>query len=250
MNEEPGPVQPQPAAAGATPAPEQEGPRHSGIVTALRETVFVVVVALVVSLLVKTFLLQAFYIPSESMEDTLQIGDRVIVSKLTPGPFELHRGDIVVFEDPGGWLDPAPPSDRGPLARALTFIGLLPEDSNEHLIKRVVGLPGDRIMCCDDQARMTVNGVPVEEPYVHPGDPASSRTFEVEVPEGRLWVMGDHRERSEDSRFHPDLEGGGTIPVDAVTGRAFTVIWPVDHWAWLGGQEDVFAEVGGTQGVR
>ncbi|GAB7190581.1 hypothetical protein NUM3379_12870 [Kineococcus sp. NUM-3379] len=237
-------------AEDAGPQPQRSRSRSGGFLAAVRETVFVVVVALVVSLVVKTFLLQAFFIPSQSMERTLLIGDRVIVSKLTPGPFELHRGDVVVFQDPGGWLDPAPPSTRGPLARLLTFVGLLPEDSNDHLIKRVVGLPGDRVVCCDARGLVTVNGEPVEESYVHPGNEPSTKTFDVRVPAGRLWVMGDHREQSEDSRFHEDLPGQGTIPLERVTGRAFTIIWPFDRWTWLGSQEETFTGVGGVQGVR
>jgi signal peptidase I len=133
---------------GSTPSDppaEVDEPSGNGILAALRETVIVVGIALVLSLLVKTFLVQAFFIPSQSMEDTLLIGDRVVVSKLTPGPFDLDRGDVVVFTDPGGWLTPMTPPDDGPIRGAirstLTFVGLLPNDSGNHLIKRLIGLP-------------------------------------------------------------------------------------------------------------
>nr|WP_276611042.1 signal peptidase I [Kineococcus siccus] len=199
----------------------------------------VVAVALVVSLVVKTFLLQAFFIPSESMEQTLDIGDRVIVSKLTPGPFELHRGDVVVFSDPGGWLPPTVPTQRGAVgtvvADTLTFVGLLPEDSDDHLIKRVIGLPGDRVVCCDAQGRITINDTPIQEgAYLAAGAAPSEEAFDVTVPAGQLWVMGDNRARSADSRYNRDKPYGGFVPLDHVVGRAYAVVWPVSHWEWLG----------------
>ncbi|MGI4896175.1 MAG: signal peptidase I [Janthinobacterium lividum] len=210
-----------------------------GLLAATTETVLVVVVALVVSLVVKTFLLQAFFIPSQSMEQTLDIGDRVVVSKLTPGPFDLARGDVVVFADPGGWLDPAVPPSRSAVGRivadALTFVGLLPEDSDEHLIKRVIGLPGDHVVCCDPQGALTINGVSIAESgYLFPGAQPSSETFDVTVPAGELWVMGDNRAESADSRFNRDKPYGGFVPIDHVVGRADAVVWPVPHWSWLG----------------
>lgn len=222
--------------------------RRSGVLTVLKETVIVVGTALLLSLLIKTFLVQAFYIPSPSMEPTLVAGDRVLVSQLTPGPIDLQRGDVVVFKDPGGWLDPVPPADRGPVGNAvvdvLTFVGVLPQDSGEHLIKRVIGLPGDTVACCDAEGRVTVNGQPLEEDdYVYPGNAPSEMTFEVTVPQGRLWVMGDHREASQDSRWHQDLEGQGTVPVDDVVGRAVAVIWPLARADWLGNYPAAYAAV-------
>jgi signal peptidase I len=218
-----------------------------GVLGALTEVVVVVGMALVLALVVKTFLVQAFFIPSESMERTLLVGDRVLVSKLTPGPFELERGDVVVFKDPGGWLTPLPePQDgafRAGLRTVLTFVGLLPQDSGEHLIKRVVGLPGDRVQCCDATGRLTVNGVPVDEPYLDDGIAPSTMPFDVTVPADRLWVMGDNRSSSEDSRFHTDLEGGGTVPVSSVVGAAFVVVWPVGRAGTLGTPEGAFASV-------
>ncbi|MFZ5870976.1 MAG: signal peptidase I [Actinomycetota bacterium] len=235
-------------AGGAGRSGTRPARRRSGVLTVLKETVIVVGTALLLSLLIKTFLVQAFYIPSPSMEPALVAGDRVLVSQLTPGPIDLQRGDVVVFKDPGGWLDPVPPADRGPVGNAvvdvLTFVGVLPQDSGEHLIKRVIGLPGDTVACCDAQGRVTVNGQPLEEDdYVYPGNAPSEMTFEVTVPQGRLWVMGDHREASQDSRWHQDLEGQGTVPVDDVVGRAVAVIWPLARADWLGNHPDTFAAV-------
>jgi signal peptidase I len=199
-------------------------------VGAVTEVLVVVSMALVLALVIKTFLLQAFFIPSESMENTLLVGDRVLVNKLVPGVMDLHRGDVIVFRDPGGWLTPEAPVDEGPVRNAirssLTFIGLLPQDSGEHLIKRVIGLPEDVVACCDAQGKITVNGAAIEEPYLFPGNAPSTLDFSVKVPENRLWVMGDHRAVSEDSRYHPTLQQG-TISMDDVVGKAFVIVWPM-----------------------
>lgn len=205
----------------------------------LRETVVVVVVALALSLFVKTFLGQAFYIPSVSMEDTLKVGDRVVVSKLTPGPFALRRGQVVVFTDPGGWLenDLEPKAAPGPLRAALTFVGLLPNDSGNHLIKRVIGLPGDRVACCDRSGRVTVNGIGIVEPYLRAGATPSEKAFDVTVPSGNLWVMGDNRQESSDSRYK------GFVPISNVTGRAVAIVWPFSRADVLSRPEQTFAKV-------
>jgi signal peptidase I len=217
----------------------------SGLLGLLRETVIVVAIALALSLLVKTFLVQAFFIPSQSMEDTLLIGDRVIVSKLTPGPFSLQRGDVVVFVDPGGWLGPTEAApEPGPVRKALAFVGLLPNDSNNHLIKRIIGMPGDHVVCCDDDGQLTVNGKPIDETYVREGSVPSERDFDITVPAGRVWVMGDNRQESEDSRFHDDGKGRtGSVPISSVTGRAVAVVWPLQHAARLTRPGEVFAQV-------
>ncbi len=221
---------------------------RGGIFAAFRETVIVVAIALALSLLVKTFLLQAFFIPSQSMENTLLIGDRVVVSKLTPGPFAVQRGDIIVFTDPGGWLQPtAAPNDgpvRGAVRAALTFIGLLPTDSGNHLIKRVIGLPGDHVVCCDSAGQLSINGVAITEPYVYPGNVPSERRFDITVPPGRLWMMGDHRQESEDSRYHDNGTGGtGSVPISDVTGKAFVIVWPFDRARLLSRPAATFAKV-------
>ncbi|MDT0213750.1 signal peptidase I [Rothia sp. ARF10] len=216
---------------------------------ALREFVVVVAMALALSFVVKTWLVQAFYIPSGSMEDTLILNDRVVVNKLVPDVVDVQRGDVVVFQDPGEWLSSVPEVSHGPLRdgveRVLSFVGLLPDTSDNHLIKRVIGLPGDHIVCCDAQGRLTVNGVPLTEPYVKPGDVASSITFDITVPAGKVWVMGDHRSDSEDSRFHdPDGTGEqGSVPIADITGRAVAKVWPLDRAGWLSRPESTFSDV-------
>jgi signal peptidase I len=217
---------------------------------AVKEFAIVVGMALVLSFIVKTWLLQAFYIPSGSMEDTLVLNDRVIVSKLTPGPLQLRRGDIIVFADPGDWLDPVPQAPHGQVATilrdAMTFVGLLPDNSENHLIKRVIGLPGDHVVCCDEGGRITINGAPIREPYLKPGDAASEQDFDITVPRGRVWVMGDHRSNSADSRAHdgPDENGTqGSVDERLIVGRAVALVWPLDHLAWLSNPTSTFAGV-------
>ncbi|MFE9428445.1 signal peptidase I [Kitasatospora sp. NPDC006697] len=198
----------------------------------LRELPVVAVVALVIALVLKTFFVQVFVIPSGSMEQTIRIGDRVLVDKLTPWFGSTpQRGDVVVFKDPGGWLenDHRPDTD-GPVARGLksafSFVGLLPSANEQDLIKRVIGVAGDHVVCCDAQGRITVNGTPIDEPYLAAGNPASRMPFQVTVPPGRLWVMGDHRDVSADSRYHMGGPDQGTVPVGDVIGRAFMIGWP------------------------
>jgi signal peptidase I len=216
-----------------------------GVFAVVRETVLVLAIALGLSLLIKSFLVQAFFIPSPSMEETLIEGDRVLVSKLTPGPFHLARGDVVVFKDPDHWLGEsvATPVDESPVRKGfretLTFVGLLPSDSGQHLIKRVIGMPGDHVVCCDTNGKLTVNGVALEEQYLYPGDQPSTKTFDITVPPAQLWVMGDHRSVSQDSRYHTP----GTVPIDDVVGRAFVVVWPFDRWKFLHEPTDTFGQV-------
>ncbi len=247
------------APVDTAPIQEQEAPteeRRGGggfgsmAKAATKEFVIVIGMALVLSFVVKTWLLQAFYIPSGSMEDTLVLNDRVIVSKLTPGAFELKRGDIVVFSDPGDWVEPLPQEPHGQVVTAvrqgLMFVGLLPNDSEDHLIKRVIGLPGDHVVCCDEGERLTVNGVPLIEPYIKPGDAPSGMDFDITVPKGSVWVMGDHRADSSDSRFHDDPSGNGadgSVPESLVVGRAVALVWPLDHLTWLSNPRATFAKV-------
>jgi signal peptidase I len=233
-------------------APEDQEPQSPlrMMTAAVREVVVVVAMALVLSFIVKTWLLQAFYIPSGSMEDTLVLNDRVIVSKLTPGPVDLKRGDIIVFADPGNWLDETPAVKKGPVATAvtetLTFVGLLPDNSENHLIKRVIGLPGDHVVCCDEGGRITINGTAIKEPYLKPGDAASEQDFDITVPSGRVWVMGDHRSNSADSRAHdgPENNGSqGSVDERLIVGRAVALVWPLDHLTWLSNPTATFAQV-------
>lgn len=212
----------------------------------LRELAIIVVSALVLSVVIKTFLVQSFFIPTTSMVPTLEVDDRVLVSKLAPGPLDVHRGDIVVFKDPGGWLEPGKPGPggwRGVANDALTFIGLLPQDAGEHLIKRVIGLPGDTVECCDSRGRVMVNGVPLNEPYVNPGSRPSEIEFEVVVPADSLWVMGDNRQNSRDSRYHQGDPGGGAVPMENVVGVTFLTLWPFDRATVLRNPGDTFADV-------
>ncbi len=218
--------------------------------SALKEIPLLVGVAVVIALVLKTFLVQAFVIPSGSMENTIQIGDRVLVDKLTPWfGSEPQRGDVVVFKDPGGWLegDQTTVQQDDPVVvkqvkEGLQFIGLLPSDDEQDLIKRVVAIGGDTVKCCDAQGRVTVNGTALDEPYVQPGNEPSTIKFEVTVPEGRLWVMGDHRANSADSRYHRGQEYNGTVSEDSVVGRAVVIAWPIGHWAGLE-QRDTYASV-------
>ncbi|WP_159805897.1 signal peptidase I [Cellulomonas citrea] len=222
-------------------------PAASGPLAWLRETAIIVVSAVVLSVVVKTFLVQAFFIPSDSMNDTLIVHDRILVSKLVPRVFSLHRGDIVVFKDPGGWLPPTEaPRESGPtvvLDDALRWIGLLPTDSGDHLVKRVIGLPGDHVACAGAGSPVTVNGVPITETYLKPGSQPSEVAFDVVVPDGYLWVMGDNRQHSADSRYNQGRPGGGAVPVSDVVGVAFVTVWPLDRLTTLPNPGAVFASV-------
>lgn len=195
-----------------------------------KELTVIVVSALVLSFVIKTFFVQSFWIPSSSMEHTLEIGDRILVTKWRPGVFDLRRGDVVVFRDPGTWLvgtpEPAGGSLPEPVAETLRVIGVLPADAGEHLVKRVIGLPGDNVVCCDSEGYLTVNGERLVEPYLAEGVEPSTTEFDIVVPDGYLWVMGDNRPHSADSRSHMGEPGGGAVSMDLVVGTAFVTVWP------------------------
>ncbi len=203
----------------------------SGFLRGLREIAIVVVTALVISAVVRTFLLQAFWVPSGSMEETLMRGDRILVWK--PGVDPGH-GDVVVFKDPADWLaDPVPVGGiRGVLGEVAAFVGILPSTTGDDLVKRVIGVGGDTIECCSPGGQIIRNGEPLDEPYIYPGDPTDQVIFRVEVPEGRLFVMGDHRGDSADSRYHLEQDDG-TVPVGNVVGTAEVIMWPISRWATL-----------------
>ncbi|MET7681630.1 signal peptidase I [Streptomyces sp. NPDC005423] len=208
---------------------------------AVKEVPLLVGVAVLIALVLKTFLVQAFVIPSGSMEETIRIGDRVLVDKFSPWfGSEPQRGDVVVFHDPGGWLaDEQTTKKNDPVVvkqakEGLQFIGLLPSDDEKDLIKRVIGVGGDHVKCCDAQGRLTVNGVPLTEgDYLFPGNAPSETKFDITVPQGRLWVMGDHRGNSADSRAHMNTSYGGTVSLKSVVGRAKVIAWPMGHWTGL-----------------
>lgn len=210
------------------------------------ELLTILVIAVVLSFLIKTFLFRAFYIPSGSMENTLRIDDRIFVNLLVPEPMSLKRGDVVVFKDTQGWLADQPAKKPGAfswLEDAATFIGLAPDNSQQHLVKRVIGLPGDTVSCCSADGKVMVNGVAITEPYIYPGAAPSLVTFNVTVPAGHIWVMGDHRDNSDDSREHQANNQTGFVPIADVDGRAVVVAWPMSHWTYLSDYPDVFAQV-------
>jgi signal peptidase I len=179
------------------------------------ELPILVVVAVLVALVVRTFLVQTFYIPSESMERTLLINDRVLVNKVVYDLRDPKRGEVVVFEPPADW-------GAGP--------------GKDDYIKRIIGVGGDRVVCCDADGRVTVNGSPLNEQYLFPGDKPSDKPFDITVPKGRLFMMGDHRGASADSRVHLEFESG-TIPLDRVVGRAFVIFWPMGRATALSAPE-------------
>lgn len=227
-----------PEGAAAADGPGQPGesaaaPKKKKGRSFWRELPVLIVVALVLTLVIKTYAIQAFYIPSGSMQNTLGISDRVLVNKLVYDTRSIHRGDIVVFSGNGSWNPGSPPQSTNFFAKfgnsVASMFGLT-QGQNDY-IKRVIGVPGDQVACCDAQGRVTVNGVPLnEQSYLYPGNPPSETRFSITVPAGRLWVMGDHRDVSYDSRGHVGDPGGGTVPESAVAGRAFIVIWPLSQF--------------------
>jgi signal peptidase I len=201
-----------------------------------RELPILVAVALLLAVIIKTYAIQAFYIPSGSMENTLEVNDRVLVNKIVYHIRDIHRGDIVVFNGDGSW-DPGTVPVTGNIFQQFAdgFASMFGfGHPGDILIKRVIGIPGDHVACCDAQGRVTVNSVPLnEQSYLYPGSAPSLSRFNIVVGPGRLWVMGDNRFYSDDSRDHQNDPGGGTIPESAVIGRAFIIIWPLSRWRIL-----------------
>jgi signal peptidase I len=219
--DDPGPLAP---ARTSEPAGDKRAKKESF----WRELLTIIVAVAVLTLLVKAFFIQVYKIPSASMENTLQIGDRVLVNKVVYRFRGIGRGDIVVFSGQDSWGPDAPPASGDPVVRffgaVLSDMGL--RSSQTYYIKRVIGLPGDRVACCTD-GKVTVNGVPLSESsYIYPDNAPSSFSFKATVPAGYVWVMGDHRGDSDDSRYHTGDPGGGAVPEDQVVGRAFLIIWP------------------------
>lgn len=226
-------------------------PARQGIWPLLRDVLVILLIAIVVSFLVKTFLVRSFYIPSGSMNQTLVEQDRILVDELTPRFGGYSRGDVVVFRDPGGWLPVTPEQPSSPLLEAgdwlLSLVGLSASDSDEHLIKRIVGVEGDRVVCCNALGQITINDVPIDEsPYLNlrPDQQAPDEVeFDVTVPEDSIWVLGDNRDASSDSRFNMDEPGEGFVPLDNVVGRAFLITWPLNRFGVIDSHSEVFSGV-------
>lgn len=205
-----------------------------------REGGTVILYALVIAFLVKTFLLRGFYIPSGSMEQTLQVNDRVFINVAGSYFNEPKRGDVIVFKDSQGWI-PSTQKTSNPLKDGLSFVGILPDTSSNFLVKRVIGTPGD-VVESDGNGKIKVNGVEITEPYLYPGNPPSEVPFKVTVPAGKYFVMGDHRSNSADSRYHIS-DGTAFISKDDVQGNVFVVAWPLNHFGLLQDESSVFSSV-------
>jgi signal peptidase I len=205
----------------------------------LREFPILVIVALAVSLVIKSFLVQFFYIPSGSMENTLQINDRVAVNKIPFISKSIDRGDVVVFRDPSNWL-PEPYADNqnkviAKIKEGLVLVGVLPNPAKQYLVKRVIGVAGDNVVGKDGV--VTINGKETTEPYIFAGNKPSELDFNVTVPKGKIWVMGDHRGASADSRYHQDDVNNGFVPESKVTGRVVGIIWPIKNFGTVPSQD-------------
>ena len=203
----------------------------------LKELPILVVVALVVSLFIKSFLVQFFYIPSGSMENTLQVKDRVAVNKVPFISKSIERGDVVVFRDPDNWLpeiiDYSTNKYVAKAKSALVAVGVLPNPTKQYLVKRVIGVGGDRVVCCTKDGNLSVNDVEIIEPYIFAGNKPSEMNFDVTVPKGKLLVMGDHRGASADSRYHQEYINNGFVPESKVSGRVVGVIWPFKNITYI-----------------
>jgi signal peptidase I len=196
-----------------------------------RELPILVALAIIVSLFIKSFLVQFFFIPSGSMENTLQVNDRVAVNRIPFLHDNIERGDVIVFRDPAGWLaDPDESSGNrviGAIKDGLVLVGIVPNPAKQYLVKRVIGVAGDQVIAKDKV--LTINGEKTQEPYIFAGNTPSDTDFNVTVPAGKVWVMGDHRGASGDSRVHQDDINNGMVPVEKITGQAFAVIWPLNR---------------------
>jgi signal peptidase I len=205
----------------------------------LRELPLLVILALLVSLFIKSFLVQFFYIPSGSMENTLQIKDRVAVNRVPFIGNDVNRGDVIVFRDPAGWLPDASSLDGNRFTNAiregLVIVGIIPNPAKQYLVKRVIGVAGDNVVAKDRV--LTINGKPTNEPYIFAGNTPSDTDFNITVPEGKVWVMGDHRGASGDSRVHQDDVNNGMVPVEKITGRVIATIWPIKQIGFISSQD-------------
>lgn len=240
-------------APGQIPAQPVAQPTRRSRGAFIRELAIVVVVALGLSFLVKTFVIQPFSIPSASMENTLITGDRILVSKFTPQHSDLHRGDVIVFSRPPTWGETTsnPNLFKRVVKDALIGVGVLP-GGPDHLVKRLIGLPGDHVVCCNAAHQITINGKAITETYLPPGTKSDSGAaagvppkFNIVVPAGKVWVLGDNRGFSADSRYHDQGTGGidGTVPIADVTGQVVAIAWPINRIGALPNANSVFSDI-------
>ena len=228
----------------ADDAAEEAAQVRTSWLRSVLEFAVIVVAALAISVLIKTFFMQAFFVPSGSMESTLIPGDRIAVNRMATSADEIARGDIIVFVDPGNWLDDQEDTRstfKRTVENGLQAVGLLPANTGHHIVKRVIGIGGDTVACCSTNGNLTVNGAELDESYLDEGMAPSEETFSVTVPEGELWVMGDNRSNSKDSRYHQLYEGNGFVPVENVVGRAWAIFYPFSRLERLPDVSSVFA---------
>ena len=238
LTELPPSIQPRRQVAPAIPPP-QTSPLYQRVI----RLVLVVAVVILVPALLRAYVVQIYEIPSGSMERTLRDGDKVAVPMY--GSDNVERGDVIVFSDPDDWLHVKEPTGlRGATQRLMVSVNLLPENTGHHLVKRVIGVGGDHVVA-DGKGTLTVNGVAIKEPYVKDGQSSSLTSFDVTVPQGYVWVMGDNRSNSADSRYHRDDAHGGFVPLKNVVGVAKVVFqWThLSRWGLLGGGESAFSDV-------
>ncbi len=235
----------------AVPAAHSIGPQHAAPVApstgkklgrAALEIFGIIASAAVIALFLRAFVVQVYKIPSESMNDTMQVGSRIVVNHVPGWGKQVERGDIVVFRDSESWLTPVENPQSGLLTRLGTWFGFTAEGADRVVVKRVIGVGGDTVTCCDASGRLSVNGEPVDEPYLAEGAIPSEAEFSIVVPEGTYWVMGDNRQNSADSRFHYDRGDSAFIPKESIIGRAQWEIWPITRWSYLGNR-NVFSAV-------
>lgn len=207
---------------------------HRSHPSAVREGFLLILIPILIMVLLRVFLIGVYVIPSGSMLDTLQIGDRIMTWKLAGETSPLVRGDIIVFKDPDHWLGAE--EDQNPLG-------------GDFLVKRLIGLPGDRVQCCNASGQVMINGHAIDEKsYLRPGVAPSEIEFDVKVTPGHLFVMGDNRPNSADSRYHAN-DDHGLVPINDVVGVAKLVYWPIDRWRILKTPTEVFKNVGGVSGA-
>lgn len=209
-------------------------PKRGWLAGEFREFAITVIAALAVAFLIRTFLIQPFYIPSSSMYPTLEIDDKIAVSKLEPGVLDVQRGDVVVFEDPGDWLaDEESAGFKYEALKGLSYFGLAADPDRQYLVKRVIGISGDRVECRDRGGRVFVNGEVLADDYVNPDSSPCNYVFDIEVPDEKLWVMGDNRTASADSSYHEYYGDPPFVSMDDVQGKAIFTFWPISRWSRL-----------------